>query len=63
MPKNRLKNSEKQIESTESQLNLAAERLAMQVISQSDYAQVKSQLCQRKAYIWQMPRASWQLRR
>ena len=39
-----VKNSEKQIESTESQLNLAAERLAMQVISQSDYAQVRSQL-------------------
>jgi outer membrane protein len=43
-----VKNSEKQIESTTSQLNLAAERLAMQVISQSDYAQVKSQLASEK---------------
>ncbi len=39
-----VKNTEKQIESTESQLNLAKERLLLQVISQSDYAQVKSQL-------------------
>jgi outer membrane protein len=41
-------NSEKQIESTASQLNLAKERLALQVISQSDYAQVKSQLASEK---------------
>lgn len=39
-----VKNTEKQIESTESQLNLAKERLLLQVISQSGYAQVKSQL-------------------
>ena len=43
-----VKNSQKQIESTSSQLNLASERLAMQVISQSDYAQVKSQLASEK---------------
>jgi outer membrane protein len=43
-----IKNSEKQIESTASQLNLASERLAMQVISQADYAQVKSQLASEK---------------
>jgi outer membrane protein len=41
-------NSRKQIESTESQLNLAGERLALQVISQADYAQVKSQLASEK---------------
>lgn len=41
-------NSEKQIESTASQLNLAEERLALQAISQSDYAQVKSQLASEK---------------
>jgi len=41
-------NSEKQIESTTSQLNLAEERLALQAISQSDYAQVKSQLASEK---------------
>lgn len=41
-------NSEQQIESTASQLNLAKERLALQVISQSDYAQVKSQLASEK---------------
>jgi outer membrane protein len=41
-------NSEKQIESTTSQLNLAKERLVLQVISQSDYAQVKSQLASEK---------------
>jgi outer membrane protein len=41
-------NSEKQIESTASQLNLAEERLTLQVISQSDYAQVKSQLASEK---------------
>jgi outer membrane protein len=43
-----VKNSRKQIESTTSQVNLASERLAMQVISQSDYAQVKSQLASEK---------------
>jgi outer membrane protein len=43
-----VKNSEKQIESTTSQVYLASERLAMQVISQSDYAQVKSQLASEK---------------
>jgi outer membrane protein len=43
-----VKNSEKQMESTTSQLNLASERLALQVISQSDYAQVKSQLASEK---------------
>ena len=43
-----VKNSEKQIESTAGQLNLASERLAMQVISQADYAQVKSQLASEK---------------
>ncbi|MGD0341403.1 MAG: TolC family protein [Bacteroidales bacterium] len=37
-------NSKKQIESSKSQLNLASERLGTQLISQSDYAQVKSQL-------------------
>ena len=41
-------NSEKQIESTASELNLAEERLALQAISQSDYAQVKSQLASEK---------------
>lgn len=41
-------NSRKQIESSSSQLNLAQERLALQVISQSDYAQVKSQLASEK---------------
>ncbi len=43
-----VKNSEKQIESTTSQLNLASERLNLQVISQADYAQVKSQLATEK---------------
>jgi outer membrane protein len=43
-----VKNSEKQIESTTSQLNLAGERLSLQVISQADYAQVKSQLATEK---------------
>jgi len=41
-------NSEKQIESTTGQLNLAQERLALQAISQSDFAQVKSQLASEK---------------
>jgi outer membrane protein len=41
-------NSEKQIESTASELNLAEERLALQAISKSDYAQVKSQLASEK---------------
>lgn len=39
-----VKNAEKQIEVSKSQLNLAAERMATQLISKSDYAQVKSQL-------------------
>jgi outer membrane protein len=43
-----VKNSTKQIESTASQLNLAKERLALQVISQSDYSQVKSQMASEK---------------
>jgi len=43
-----VKNSEKQMESTTQQLNLAKERLALQVISQADYAQVKSQLASEK---------------
>lgn len=43
-----VKNSTKQIESTNGQLNLAKERLALQVISQSDYSQVKSQLASEK---------------
>lgn len=41
-------NSRKQIESTQSQLDLAAERLNLKIISQSDYAQVKSQLASEK---------------
>jgi outer membrane protein len=41
-------NSMKQIESTSSQLNLAEERLTLRVISQADYAQVKSQLASEK---------------
>ncbi|MDO9339279.1 MAG: TolC family protein [Bacteroidales bacterium] len=43
-----VKNSRKQIESTAGQLNLALERLALQVISQADYAQVKSQMASEK---------------
>jgi outer membrane protein len=43
-----VKNSEKQIESTTQQLNLASERLNLQIISQADYAQVKSQLASEK---------------
>jgi len=43
-----LKNILKQIESTSSQLNLAEERLALQVISIADFAQVKSQLASEK---------------
>lgn len=43
-----VKNSEKQIESTTEQLNLASERLNLQIISQADYAQVKSQLASEK---------------
>jgi outer membrane protein len=39
-----VKNSEKQIEATAEQLRLAGERLLLKVISQADYAQVKSQL-------------------
>ncbi|HOW10114.1 MAG TPA: TolC family protein [Bacteroidales bacterium] len=41
-------NSKKQIESTSGQVDLARERLAMQLISQADYAQVKSQLASEK---------------
>jgi outer membrane protein len=43
-----VKNSVKQIESTTGQLNLASERLVIKLISQSDYAQVKSQLATEK---------------
>jgi outer membrane protein len=43
-----VKNSQKQLESTSGQLNLAGERLALQSISMSDYAQVKSQLASEK---------------
>jgi len=43
-----VKNSEKQIESTTEQLFLANERLNLQVISQADYLQVKSQLASEK---------------
>jgi outer membrane protein len=43
-----VKNTIKQIESTEQQLNLAGERLELQIISQSDFAQVKSQLASEK---------------
>lgn len=43
-----VKNSQKQIESTEGELNLAGERLALKNISISDYAQVKSQLASEK---------------
>jgi outer membrane protein len=43
-----VKNSVKQIESTESQVNLASERLLLKGISQADYAQVKSQLASEK---------------
>jgi outer membrane protein len=43
-----VKNSQKQIESTSSQVELAAERVERQLISVSDYAQVKSQLASEK---------------
>lgn len=43
-----VKNSTKQIESTESQVFLARERLALKGISQADYSQVKSQLASEK---------------
>lgn len=43
-----VKNSENQIESTTGQLNLAAERLALSIISKSDYLQVKSELASEK---------------
>lgn len=43
-----VKNTERQIESTTSQVNLATERLAIQLISQADYAQVKSELASEK---------------
>lgn len=41
-------NSKKQIESTSGQVALAKERLATQLISQADFAQVKSQLASEK---------------
>lgn len=41
-------NSVRQIESTTGQLHLANERLALKVISQADYAQVRSQLASEK---------------
>ena len=43
-----VKNSAKQIESTTQQLNLALERLNVKIISQADYAQVKSQMASEK---------------
>ncbi len=43
-----VKNSRKQIESTAEQLRLASERLRLRAISESDYAQVKSQLATEK---------------
>ncbi|MBK7626966.1 MAG: TolC family protein [Bacteroidales bacterium] len=43
-----VKNTAKQIESTNEQLNLAKERLTLKIISQADYAQVKSQLASEK---------------
>lgn len=43
-----VKNSRKQIESTEGQLSLAGERLELKAISQSDYSQVKAQLAGEK---------------
>jgi outer membrane protein len=43
-----VRNSQKQIESTSEELRLAGERLALQSISISDYAQVKSQLATEK---------------
>ncbi len=43
-----VRNSEKQIESTSQQVNLALERLNLKVISQADYAQVKSQFASEK---------------
>lgn len=43
-----VRNSEKQIGSTTGQLNLAAERLALKIISQADYAQIKSELTSEK---------------
>jgi outer membrane protein len=43
-----VKNTSKQIESTSEQLNLANERLTLKIISQADYAQVKSQLASEK---------------
>ncbi len=43
-----VKNAEKQIESTTEQVNLANERYNLQVISQADFSQVKSQLASEK---------------
>jgi outer membrane protein len=41
-------NSHKQVEATNEQLNLAEERLALSIISRSDYLQIKSQLAGEK---------------
>ncbi|MBN2666907.1 MAG: TolC family protein [Bacteroidales bacterium] len=43
-----VRNTERQIESTTGQVELAAERLAIRLISQADYAQVRSQLASEK---------------
>jgi len=43
-----VRNTERQIESTMGQVELAAERLAIRLISQADYAQVRSQLANEK---------------
>ncbi|MFZ2340550.1 MAG: TolC family protein [Bacteroidales bacterium] len=43
-----VRNSERQIESTTGQVELAAERMAIRLISQADYAQVRSQLANEK---------------
>ena len=43
-----VRNTERQIESTTGQVELAAERLAIRLISQADYAQVRSQLANEK---------------
>jgi outer membrane protein len=43
-----VKNTAKQIESTNEQLNLANERLMLKIISQADFAQVRSQLASEK---------------
>lgn len=43
-----VKNAEKQIEATTEQLNFAAERLKLSIISRSDYLEIKSQLASEK---------------